>query len=120
SRKSGSRSDSRGGSLWEWHVSSRHLLNRPFPSGFFGFAIRQHADRRIDGSARGHFRAAPKRGIAKFGIELLQGQAAHQFVSEQAAIDHVGIFTRLHHEFIEARRAREEYPGMLAELIGGI
>ena len=63
-------------------ASPGHLLDGAFATGLFGFAFGQHTDGGIDGAARGHFGATPKRSIAEFRIELLERESANQFVAE--------------------------------------
>src|SRR5215468_4629680 len=41
-------------------------------------------------------------------------------MSQQTTVDDVGIFARLHHEFIEARRTCKKKACMFAKLISGI
>src|SRR5207253_10904118 len=68
--------------------SSRPLFRRFFPGAAHGtLAFRNQPGRSVDGASRTQFSSSTQRGMAEFGIELLQRKSANNFVSEQTRID---------------------------------
>src|SRR4051812_44990120 len=122
SRRSSLRSDLRDGWLYDSWASTCHLLRIDFfgarCSGAFAFG--HQSDRGINRAAAGQFGAAPDSSIAELGIKLFQGKAADNLVPKNAAVDGERIFAGLDHEFIEARRSREQNFGMFSKLSGSV